>query len=68
MDEKWYVVVVKTQNGLRIGMDMDPVDALAGPMSEEQALKKCERWAKKLSIPQFDHNVDVWIGDVQEHG
>ncbi|MCF8568031.1 hypothetical protein LLE49_25225 [Alicyclobacillus tolerans] len=64
MDEKWYVVVVKTQNGLRIAMDMDPSDAVAGPMSEEKALEECNRCGKEHSIPQFDYNVDVWFGDV----
>ena len=58
-NELWYVVIVHTQNGRRIGIDTERSNSLSEAMSEEEALELASELSEDMGIPQFDNNVDV---------
>ena len=63
--EDWYVVYIETNNGRRIGIDMDPTCSLSEAMSEEEASTLAAKLSQDMGIPVFDNNYDVWLGDVE---
>ena len=66
MEERWFVVKVGTENGYRIGIDMQEVGEerggeLAGPMPKKEAIIKSEVFSESLGIPQYDTYKDTDI-------
>lgn len=59
----WKVFKLNTQNGVRIGISQEDEQGviLESNLSEQEALEKCEEWAKKLNVKVFDNNDDVAI-------
>lgn len=66
-EEKWYVILLPTNNGLRLAINMDPQDSIAGPFTTDgEADIACERLSKKMGIPTFNLATDIWTGDMQD--
>lgn len=57
--ELWYVVIVDTPGGKRIGIDqvssgVDPLDAISNPMPYKDAAQYCHTLSEQLDIKMFE--------------
>jgi hypothetical protein len=65
-EEKWYVILLPTNNGLRLAINMYPMESIAGPFeSDDEANIVCEKLSQKMGIPTFNL-ADVWTGEMQD--
>jgi len=60
---KWFVIEVNSDNGLRVGIDQDPegFKIIAGPMTEDEATQYCREYVAKEGIQEFNNAVDMAI-------
>ena len=65
MTEQWFVVKIETDQGFRLGINMEAVKPLAGPLHFMDAARECTEISKKLKIPEFNHNKEKFLCEVE---
>jgi hypothetical protein len=58
--EPWYVVIIDTPEGRRIGIDrlssgMDINTSVSNPLLYDEAVQLCKELSEQLNIKQFEH-------------
>ena len=61
----WFVIKAYSNNGIRLGIDEDAKNPIAGPFRYVEAALKCSEMSIDLGIPEFNNDVDTYLWEVE---